>query len=183
MSVLWLRLRAPFAAFRPMRSRYFPWVRCRRYRLTAAHGLVLDLGAIESREEGTIDYDASTRRCAAASDRHWSAGRRRFVDALYQQLHGYPVGNSGKELAPRAKGAKFWIVPVRREVLAEFDVVLGAQGDAAVLERATRGLRGEFNQDRYGLPFAGDNSFLFDRIEDRRSRASGAVVDAARAAG
>jgi CRISPR-associated protein Cas5t len=28
-----------------------------------------------------------------------------------------------------------------------------------------RGLSGELEGDRYGLPFAGDNNFLFDRLE------------------
>ena len=27
-------------------------------------------------------------------------------------------------------------------------------------------MRGEFNADRYGLPFLGDNSFLLDRLEE-----------------
>ncbi|MDZ8110713.1 MAG: hypothetical protein RM338_34650 [Nostoc sp. DedQUE12a] len=34
--------------------------------------------------------------------------------------------------------------------------------DHALINRIQRGLAGEFNGERYGLPFAGDNSFLFN---------------------
>jgi CRISPR-associated protein Cas5t len=87
------------------------------------------------------------------------------VCTLYQQLHSYPVGNSGKDnLKPRTQGAKYWITPVRRELLAGLDMVLGVKGEKEVLARVLQGLKGEFNSSRYGLPFAGDNNFLFDRI-------------------
>jgi CRISPR-associated protein Cas5t len=88
------------------------------------------------------------------------------VCTLYQQLHSYPVGNSGKaDLKPRTHGAKFWITPVRREVLVGLDTLLGVQTDSNILERVKLGLKGQLNQTRYGLPFAGDNSFLFDQID------------------
>jgi CRISPR-associated protein Cas5t len=87
------------------------------------------------------------------------------VCTLYQQLHSYPVGASGKELAARTHGAKYWIVPVRREFLVGLDLVLGIQADPKLIQRVIQGLRGELNQSRYGLPFAGDNHFLFDRID------------------
>lgn len=55
---------------------------------------------------------------------------------------------------------------MRRELLVGLDVVLGVQSpDSTLLERVGRGLRGELEEVRYGLPFAGDNNFLFDRID------------------
>lgn len=86
--------------------------------------------------------------------------------SLYQQLHSYPVGNSGKELAAKTHGAKYWIVPVRRELLIGFDGIIGVEStEDGVLDRVQRGLRGDLDEPRYGLPFAGDNNFLFDRID------------------
>jgi CRISPR-associated protein Cas5t len=94
------------------------------------------------------------------------AGTESEICTLYQQLHSYPVGNSGKDdLKPRAKGAKYWITPARREFLVGFNMVLGVQADFQILKQVEQGLRGELNRDRYGLPFAGDNNFLFDRID------------------
>ena len=85
---------------------------------------------------------------------------------LYQQLHGYPVGAQGKALAARTHGAKFWIAPVRRELLSGFDCLLGVEAkEPGLLDRVRRGLEGELGTPRYGLPFAGDNNLLFDRLD------------------
>ncbi len=175
MNTLWLRIRAPFAAFRGFQAGV--------YRSTspimppsAAFGLVLNLAGIEMRdptpgvttlirknlprlklaigvparslENGTIIPDTDSEICT-----------------LYQQLHSYPVGASGKELRALTHGAKFWITPVRREVLVGLDMVLGVQADSSLLEQLKLGIKGQLNQPRYGLPFAGDNSFLFDQID------------------
>ncbi len=88
------------------------------------------------------------------------------MSTIYQQLHSYPVGASGKELSARTHGAKFWITPVRREILVGYDGMIGVQADdGSLLERARKGLRGELDLPRYGLPFAGDNNLLIDRID------------------
>jgi CRISPR-associated protein Cas5t len=87
------------------------------------------------------------------------------ICTLYQQLHSYPVGASGKEFKQRTHGAKYWIVPVRREFLVGLDLVLGIQAEPDLLDRVKKGLQGDLDQPRYGLPFAGDNNFLFDRID------------------
>jgi CRISPR-associated protein Cas5t len=134
---------------------------------SAAFGLVLNLAGIEMRENTdavttTIRKDLPCLELAIGS----VAGTKGEISTLYQQLHSYPVGNSGKDtLKPLAKGAKFWIVPVRRELLVGLDMVLGIKGDRSLLDRVLQGLKGEFNSSRYGLPFAGDNNFLFDRID------------------
>ena len=166
MDCLWLRIRAPFAAFRGFQAGV--------YRATApvmppsaALGLVLNLAGIEMRDrlEGVTTLIRSDVPClklaigvVAQTDSEMST--------LYQQLHSYPVGNSGKEtLKPRTQGAKYWITPVRRELLVGLDMMLGVQAKAELLARVRQGLRGELKVERYGFPFAGDNNFLFDRID------------------
>ena len=161
---LWLRVRAPFAAFR--------WMQAGVYRATspvippsAAWGLVLNLAHVETRATGDgvttlVREDAPQLRLAIG------AVGSSEVSTLYQQLHSYPVGSSGKELKGRTKGAKHWIAPVRRELLVGFDAIIGVDADdPALSDRVVRGLRGELGEPRYGLPFAGDNNLLLDRID------------------
>jgi CRISPR-associated protein Cas5t len=163
---MWLRIRAPFAAYRGFQAGV--------YRSTmpimppsAALGLVLNLAGIEMRtgldkQTTQIRADIPHLKLAIGS----VDGSESEVCTLYQQLHSYPVGNSGKDtLKPLAKGAKFWIVPVRRELLVGLDMIIGIQEFEGLFDRIRQGLRGELNDRRYGLPFAGDNNFLFDRID------------------
>lgn len=164
MNLLWLRVRAPFAAFRGFQAGV--------YRATSpvmppstAFGLVLNLAGIEMRAPVAgpttlIRDDVPRLRIAVGVVSPAERG------SLYQQLHSYPVGNSGKELAAKTHGAKYWIVPVRRELLIGFDGIIGVQSAGDDLpDRVQRGLRGELDEPRYGLPFAGDNNFLFDHID------------------
>ncbi|MCS6913775.1 MAG: type I-MYXAN CRISPR-associated protein Cas5/Cmx5/DevS [Myxococcales bacterium] len=166
MGQLFLRLQAPFAAFRGMQAGV--------YRNTAptippsaALGLLLNLAGIEMRDPRPgvttlIRPDVPCLRLAIGA----LSLEEPNVAVLYQQLHSYPVGSSGKEWKPRAQGCKYWIAPVRREVLVCLRVLVGAETeDEALLGRIQRGLRGELDEPRYGLPFAGDNNFLFDRID------------------
>jgi CRISPR-associated protein Cas5t len=175
MDHLWLRIRAPFAAFRGFQAGV--------YRSTspimppsAAFGLVLNLAGIEMRDPTPgvttlIRKDLPCLKLAIGIPARITEGGEIFPDTdsevctLYQQLHSYPVGASGKELKALTHGAKFWITPVRREVLVGLDMVLGVKADSNILERVKLGLKGQLNQPRYGLPFAGDNSFLFDQID------------------
>jgi len=164
MHRLYLHIQAPFAAFRGMQAGV--------YRSTmpiippsAAYGLVLNLAGIESRGE---DDGTTTQMRSDLPPLRLAVGQVRdaSVSTLYQQLHSYPVGNSGKEFQQRTHGAKYWIAPVRREVLVGLDVVIGVESaDAELLAAVRSGLRGELDCPRYGLPFAGDNNFLFDRID------------------
>ncbi len=164
MKRLWLRARAPFAAYR--------WMQAGVYRATvptmppsAAHGLVLNLAGIESRDAAAgvatpMKPDVPRLRIAVGAIGDCE------VASLYQQLHVYPVGASGKELRERAHGSKYWIAPARRELLVGLDVMLGVEcPDDGLCERICRGLEGRLGGQRYGLPFAGDNNLLFDRID------------------
>lgn len=164
MNTFWLRIKAPFAAFRGFQAGV--------YRSTApvippsaAYGLILNLAGIEMRDTKNgvtteIRQDLPVMRLAIG------VKQSSEKSSMYQQLHSYPVGNSGKDLAPLAKGAKFWITPVRRELLIDYEGIIGVQTeDETLLETIEKGLRGELEINRYGLPFAGDNNFLFDKIE------------------
>jgi CRISPR-associated protein Cas5t len=174
MNTFWLRIQAPFAAFRGFQAGV--------YRSTsavmppsAAYGLVLNLAGIEMRGASDkaitlIRPDVPRLRIAVgmvkASERN----------SLYQQLHGYRVGTDEKTktMAALTKGAKYQIVPVRREVLVDYEGVIGVQtSDEDLREQVERGLRGTIEKARYGLPFAGDNNYLFDKIELANERPEG----------
>ncbi len=167
MGVLWLEIKAPFAAFRGFQAGV--------YRATspimppsAAFGLVLNLAGIEMRDltpgvTTLIRKDLPMLEIALGTMPETNSE----VCTLYQQLHSYPVGGSGKDdLKPRTHGAKFWITPVKRELLVGFHMAIGVRSeDNGLLEKVKLGLAGELDESRYGLPFAGDNNLLFDRID------------------
>lgn len=158
-----MRLKAPFAAFRHFQAGVYRST-CPIIPYTAAWGLALNLAGIDIRtkQDGPIteiDPLAPSLQLAIGAIEH--AER----NSLYQQLHSYPVGQSGKEMAPRTKGSKYWIAPVKREILVGLDAMVGIRGTGDVLLRIERGLKGELSVERYGLPFAGDNNLLFDEIQ------------------
>lgn len=156
-------MRAPFAAFR--------WLQAGSYRATspvippsAAWGLVFNLAGIDTRDP--LPH-ATTRIRSDAPCLRLAVGmvQEPEVSVLYQQLHSYPVGNSSKELAPGCRGAKYHVAPVKREILVGFDCVVGVGcEDGTLQDRVRRGLS-EGHPNQYGLPFAGDNNLLIDRID------------------
>ena len=164
MPIAWLRAVAPFAAYRPMQAGSLrATLPVMTY--TAAWGLVLNLAGIETRQgrdRAVTGIDPGAPRLSLAIG---LAGADPIVGSLFQQGHGYPVGGSGKELQALTKGCKYWIAPVRRELLSGLDVQIGIDAEGQLLERVRRGLHGQGDWPRYGLPFAGDNNLLFDRLE------------------
>lgn len=166
MERFWLRVRAPFAAFRTFQAGV--------YRATSpvmppsvAYGLVLNLAGIEMREYSPKSATTLIRTDLPSLRIALGIIRPPELCSLYQQLHTYPVGNSGADFQARTHGAKYWIAPTRRELLVDYDGIIGVESppDLALHEQVSRGLRGELGRARYGLPFAGDNNFLFDRLE------------------
>jgi CRISPR-associated protein Cas5t len=157
------QLKAPFASFRLFQSGAF------RSTLpipspSTVYGLLLNIAGIEQRAEVTnpitlIRDDLPTIEIAIAQVSQPETA------ILAQQLHQYPVGASGKELAEKTYGSKYWIAPVRREVLVNLNLVIGIRAEQWLCDRIFQGLNGELEEPRYGLPFAGDNNFLFDSIE------------------
>jgi CRISPR-associated protein Cas5t len=170
--MLRLRLQAPFAAFRPFTA---GWYRPTAGFLTpsAAYGLALNLAGIETRRDDGLSamtvtsFGLPRARIAVGADPDHPLPA---VQTMFQQLHNYPVGVSGKEQRDDTKGNKYNITPVRREFLSGlFAVVaLNFDPDEQEIEAQIRaGLAGESPRSgsRYGLPFLGDNAFLLDRIE------------------
>lgn len=169
---LFLQFDAPFAAFR--------WLQAGVYRGTfpvippsAAWGLALNLAGIETRG-GLDEVVTPIRSDAPHLDVAVGVVRPGERSTLYQQLHGYPVGSSGKELQARVHGQKYWIAPAKRELLVGLVCVVGVRGAASIIDRIPQGLAGRLDVERYGLPFAGDNQFLFSRVDviemDERAR-------------
>jgi CRISPR-associated protein Cas5t len=169
--MLQLRIQAPFAAFRPFTA---GWYRPTAAFLTpsAAYGLALNLAGVETRRDDGLSAMTVTQfglpraRIAIGADPDHPLPS---VQTLFQQLHNYPVGSSGKERKDDAKGSKYNITPVRREFLSGLRAVVVLDfGDLRAIEdRIREGLAGEPPRSgaRYGLPFLGDNAFLIDRIE------------------
>jgi CRISPR-associated protein Cas5t len=191
MEEFYIRVKAPFAGYR-----YF---QAGNYRVTmptmphsAAYGLVLNLAGIEMRAEknnmttliknSSIDFNFESEETIPALEIAVGEVRLCEKNSVYQQLHTYPVGNSGTEkerqgkirkgenpgpsLESLSKGAKFWILPTRREFLINLDVVIGIKSLVDGLKsKVLDGCNGKHQQSRYGLPFAGDNNYLIDFIE------------------
>ncbi len=161
--MLWLYLQAPFATFRTFSAGSFrptaPFLTP-----SACYGLLLNLAGIEMRRDdgkSAMTLIGSDLPCAELAigalqmpDRH----------SVYQQLHNYPVGSSGKAHAPACRGSKYNIAPARRAFLSGLSACIGLRGNDALAAAVVDGLEGR-GPSRYGLPFLGDNSFLPDRIE------------------
>jgi len=87
------------------------------------------------------------------------------VQTIYQQLHNYPVGDTGKEHAPECKGAKYNIQPIRREFLSDIDACIYLRGNSD-LEQKVRSTIRPSEDARYGIPFLGDNNFMIDVVRE-----------------
>jgi CRISPR-associated protein Cas5t len=183
--MLVLYLEAPFAVCRTFTA---GWYRPTATFLTpsAAYGLLLNLGGVETRltEENElhnvkvpatltraglpkmrIALGAPTSRIVGTQPVGISeASRFPTVQTVFQQLHNYPVGNSGMERAASTFGNKYNITPVRREILCGLTAIIGCEADQDLEDRICKGLNGELPGQRYGLPFVGDNSFMPDRV-------------------
>jgi CRISPR-associated protein Cas5t len=174
--MLRLYVQAPFAAFRNFTA---GWYRPTAGFITpsAAYGLALNLAGMETRRDDGLSAMTLTRfnlppaRIALGADPTNPRGPHPSVQTLFQQLHNYPVGSSGKERKDDAKGNKYNITPVRREFLADLRayICLDFFEEPTIEDTIRRGLGGGGTgpRGRYGLPFLGDNSFLIDRIDVR----------------
>lgn len=171
--MLCLRVKAPFAAFRTFTAGSYrptaPFVTP-----SAAYGLILNVAGIESRyDDGHIPITLM-RPGLPRVELALGAITLPEVQSIYQQLHNYPVGTTGKERASECKGAKYNIQPIRREFLSGFDAYICLRGNDALEEQVRKGLRGGTQwapegRPRYGIPFLGDNSFMVDVLREEPS--------------
>ncbi len=171
--MLCLYVQAPFAVFRTFAA---GWYRPTAAFLTpsAAYGLALNLAGIETRRDDGLSamtvtqFDLPAARVALGADPLNPHGPHPSTHTIYQQLHNYPVGESGKSRREEARGNKYNITPVRREFLADLRALVCLDfGDRPDIEAAIRrAVAGEPDAaaGRYGLPFLGDNAFLIDKI-------------------
>lgn len=156
-------LQARFAAFRTFTGGSFRPV-AGFITHSAAYGLLLNVAGIEQRvDDGKsamtlIKKDLPFVNIALGAfcipNRH----------SLFQQLHNYPVGASGKEHAIFTKGNKYNIVPVRRGFLSNIKAYIQMNENEEFESKVRKGLTGK-GERQYGLPFLGDNNFLIDRFE------------------
>ncbi len=171
--MLWLYVQAPFAAFRTFTA---GWYRPTAEFLTpsAAYGLVLNVAGIETRRDDGLSPMTVTRfelppvRIALGAV-PGPQGIFPSVQTVFQQLHNYPVGASGKERKEDAKGNKYNITPVRREFLADLRACIGLDffENPEIEDKIRLALSKPSPSDeaRYGLPFLGDNAFLIDKLQ------------------
>lgn len=171
-------LEAPFAVFRSFSA---GWYRPTATFLSpsAAYGLSLNVAGIETRlREESNEHNGKTPASltrtglpsariavgAVATDNGLSPFP--IVQTVFQQLHNYPVGRDAGMPKVLTKGNKNNITPVRREVLSDLRAVVCLDTDERTESLIRDGLAGTRNDERYGLPFLGDNQFLIDRLEE-----------------
>jgi CRISPR-associated protein Cas5t len=166
--MLALRVCAPFATFRTFTAG--------AYRPTApfltpsaAYGLLLNIAAIESRLDDGISTMTRLRPNLPPTDLAIGELTAPRLQRIYQQLHNYPVGTTGKERQSETKGNKYNIQPIRREFLSDLDACILLDGNDDLEARVREGLRlgsayAPEGRPRYGVPFLGDNSFLISRL-------------------
>lgn len=163
--MLLLRLDAPFGAFRTFTAGSF---RPTASFITpsAAYGLLLNVAGIEMRYDDGKAVTTLIRSKGLPQVELALAARGELPkqQSMYQQLHNYPVGASGKEHKEAAKGNKYNITPARRSFLSAIHAYIGLRGDDSLEEQVMKGISGEALRT-YGLPFLGNNSFLPDRLE------------------
>jgi CRISPR-associated protein Cas5t len=189
--MIWFAIEAPFAACRPMMA---GWHRPTAGFLThsAAYGLILNVAGIEMRlgehEPGHPGgVPASVTRAGLPSFR-LALGLPEGVGlpgvgTVFQQLHNYSVAAGNAGIRPEfALGRKNNIAPVRRELLCGLHALAAVAADEEFEALIRRGLRGENNESRYGLPFLGDNNFTPDRLDEVEPRPARwfALTDAGR---
>lgn len=172
--MLCLHVKAPFAAFRTFTAGFYrptaPFITP-----SAAYGLVLNVAGIESRHDDGESSWTLTKPGLPVVELALGAVSFPEVQSVYQQLHNYPVGSTGKDRAAECKGAKYNIQPVRREFLSGLDAYICLRSNDALEERVRSGLREGLSwrlldgRQRYGVPFLGDNSFMIDVLKERES--------------
>ncbi|MBU4233858.1 MAG: CRISPR-associated protein Cas5 [Desulfobacterales bacterium] len=161
--MLRLYLQAPFAVFRPFTTGSF---RPTAGFITpsAAYGLLLNVAGIEMRLDDGKSVMTAIKNDLPKVRLALGALEMPLRHSIYQQLHNYPVGTTGKDHAVNTWGNKYNILPVRRQFLSGIRAYLCLNGNPDLETWVLEGLAGK-RPRTYGLPFLGDNNFLIDRLE------------------
>lgn len=160
--MLCLYLQAPFGTFRTFTTGSFRPT-SGFITPTAAYGLLLNVAGIEMRED--MGKEMTTIRVGLPKvSIALGTLKSPRQHSIFQQLHNYPVGDTGKDHAPNTKGNKYNVAPVRRHVLVDIEAYVCVQGDEEFEFKILEGLHGR-QPRKYGLPFLGDNNFMIDRLQ------------------
>ncbi|HEW79300.1 MAG TPA: type I-MYXAN CRISPR-associated protein Cas5/Cmx5/DevS [Phycisphaerales bacterium] len=162
--MLVLRLDAPFGVFRTFTAGSF---RPTASFITpsAAYGLLLNIAGVEMRHDDG-NFVATLVQTELPAVEIALAARTKLPgqQSIFQQLHNYPIGSSGKGHKEAARGNKYNISPARRSFLSDIHAYIAMRGNGELEKLITDGLSGK-RLRQYGLPFLGDNNFLIDRLE------------------
>ena len=145
VTMILLRLRAPFAAFRPLHGGVVPADGRIPHPVGRLRAGLEPSPEIETRRDDGLSAMTVTRfglppaRIAIGADPNHPLPA---VQTIFQQLHNYPVGASGKERKDDAKGNKYNITPVRREFLSGLHAVVAIDFHRASGRSRTRSARG-----------------------------------------
>jgi len=161
--MLLLNLEAPFAVFRTFAAGSF---RPTSGFITpsAAYGLLLNVAGIEMRHDDGKSQMTMIKSGLPSINIAIAALEFPLQHSIYQQLHNYPVGSSGKERKATTKGNKYNITPARRSFMSNIKAYVAIKGNDELETWVIEGLAGRKPRS-YGLPFLGDNNFLVDRLE------------------
>ena len=163
--MLYLHIKAPFAAFRTFTAGSFrptaPFITP-----SAAYGLLMNIAGIETRRDDEKSVMTMLTNDTPSLDVAIGAVSFPERQSMYQQLHNYPVGVSAKEREESCMGGKYNIQPVRREFLSGIDGCIAVRGNDEAESNIRAGIKGAHSERRYGIPFLGDNAFMLDVIRE-----------------
>jgi CRISPR-associated protein Cas5t len=167
--MLRVRVKAPFGAFRLFSAgSYRPTAPFPTF--ASVYGLLLNIAGIESR----MDDGKSPMTLTVAGLPGCQLALGLFatpeIQVLFQQLHNYPVGNTGREHAEETRGNKYNIQPISREFLSglDFCATVDANDDLEVRIRQGLDQGSEYRPGgvmRYGIPFLGDNNLFLSHLD------------------
>lgn len=158
-----LKLEAPFGTFRTFCAASFrPTAGFITH--SSAYGLILNICGIEMRFEDNKSEMTLIKEQLPKFSMAIAAIEFPAEQTMFQQLHNYPVGNTGKEHKPFTKGSKYNIKPVKRAYLSPVKAYLVIADNHEIEMKLEEGINGDVKRS-YGLPFLGDNSFIIDKLD------------------
>lgn len=166
--MLKVRVKAPFGAFRLFAAgSYRPSAPFPTF--ASVYGLLLNVAGIESRMDDGKSHMTLTAAGLPSCQLALGLFATPETQVLFQQLHNYPVGNTGREHAKETRGNKYNIQPISREFLSGLDFCAAVDANHDLEARIRQGVdRGsEYRpgeETRYGIPFLGDNNLFLSHL-------------------
>jgi CRISPR-associated protein Cas5t len=166
METTWLRIQAPFAAFRKFQKTIYHSSE-HIITPTSAYGLILNILGIDNRFN--IELPKLTITIGEI--------QIPLVNSLYQHVYIKPSNGGNKDkatginirqekiktLKQMSYGHNNWCNPKTKEILTNIDYIIGIKTDDIILNKLNYNIKN--SGERYGLPFLGDNNCLIDSIE------------------